>query len=168
MADRRLTAARAALRAVGEVDPHTTTLLAASALSSALFAWPGATVLDVGAGTGTLAAVARAAGARAIGLERDPALVALGRARHPLVELIAGEAPRDLPAGPFAIVIANLTDPPLRDLVPELVRRARAELIVTGVRLWQGPFLRRALERAGVRPSAFAAAGWCGYRARLD
>src|SRR5262249_53754718 len=108
------------------------------------------------------------AGARALGLERDPALVAAGRARRPLVELVSGEAPRDLPAGPFAIVVANLTDPPLRHLVPALVRRARTELIVTRVRLWHGPALRRAWERAGARPRAFAADGWCGYRARLD
>ena len=165
MADRGLSAARAALRAVGDEAPLTTTLLAASALLSALSSLPSATVLDVGAGTGALAAVAQRAGARALGLERDPALVAAGRAHRPLVELVVGEAPRDLPAGPFAIVVANLTDPPLRDLVPALVRLAGAELIVTGVRLWQGPALRRALERAGARPSAFSADGWCGYRA---
>jgi ribosomal protein L11 methylase PrmA len=168
VADRGLSAARAALRAVGEEAPHTTTLLAASAVLSALARLLDATILDVGAGTGALAAVAQAAGARALGLERDPALVAAGRARRPLVELVRGEAPRDLPAGPFAIVVANLTEPPLRELIPALARLAGVELIVTGVRLWQGPAVRRALERAGPRPSAFAADGWCGYRARFD
>jgi ribosomal protein L11 methylase PrmA len=173
VADGGLTAALAGLQAVGVDTPHTTTVLAAAALLSALEALPGGSVvdvldvLDVGAGTGTLAALAQAAGGRALGLERDPALVAIGRTRHPLLELVVGEAPRDLPTGPFTVVVANLTDPPLRDLVPELVRRARVEVIVTGVRLWQGPALRRALERAGARPTVFAADGWCGYRARV-
>jgi ribosomal protein L11 methyltransferase len=165
VADGGLSAGRAALRAVGEADPHTTTVLAAAALLSALS--PGATVLDVGAGTGVLAAVAEAAGARALGLERDAALVAVGRRRYPRLELVAGEAPGDLPDGPFTLVVANLTDPPLGGLVPSLLGRAGKAVIVTGIRLWQGPSLRRALERAGARPIAFAADGWCGYRAGL-
>jgi SAM-dependent methyltransferase len=46
-----------------------------------LGAAPGETVLDLGCGTGELAASIAAAGARVIGLDRDPAMVAAARRR---------------------------------------------------------------------------------------
>lgn len=165
MADRGL---KQTLAAFGAGEPHTTTLLAAAALVDALATHPGAAVLDVGTGTGILAALARRLGAsRAVGIERDAGLIGTGRARHPDVEFVHGDALGDLPEGPFAIVVANLTDPPLRHLVPHLVARLEGEIIVSGVRLWQGSALRGALERSGAIVMKVAAAnGWCAYRAR--
>ena len=183
-----LAAARAALRAAGEGDPHTTTVLAAAALLEVVAmvlgadpralapaargevspaTGPGASVLDVGAGTGILAALARRAGARrAVGIEREVALVDEGRRRHPGVTLLVGDAIEGLPTGRFHIVVANLPAPTVERLVPALVAAASDALVVTGVRLVQGPPLRRALERSGLRDiRASAASGWCAYRA---
>jgi ribosomal protein L11 methylase PrmA len=180
-----LEAARLELVAVGEAQPHTTTILAAAALLECLQAraattggaarnggaagWLGApaTVLDVGAGSGVLAALALGAGARsAIGIERDAALVAAGRRLHPCVDLLEADALAGLPLGPFTIVVANLPVPTLHRVIPALAASAGATVIVTGARLVQGPPLRRALERIGLRHiTATAAHGWCAYRA---
>jgi ribosomal protein L11 methylase PrmA len=166
-----LAAARASLLAIPmaepETEPHSTTVLGAAALLDILGDCSfGATVLDVGAGTGTLAALARRAGARrAVGIEHESALVEAGRNLYPEIELVLGDATAGLPSGRFDIVIANLPGPLLERLVRELVATARQAVVVTGVRLVQGPWLRRALERAGLRDvRASAHNGWCAYR----
>ncbi len=67
-------------------------------------------VLDVGCGPGGVAReVAEAAGARVVGIDADPAMIARAReqAAHPRVEYLVGDALTDLPPGPFDVVILS-------------------------------------------------------------
>jgi ubiquinone/menaquinone biosynthesis C-methylase UbiE len=57
---------------------------------------PGATVVDVGCGTGRALAELTARGASAIGVDLDPAMLAAARARFPDIDVRAGDA-ADLP-----------------------------------------------------------------------
>jgi ribosomal protein L11 methylase PrmA len=150
-------------------DSGAATRLAAAALE---LAGPvAASVLDVGTGSGALAARALSLGARVVvGVDRDATLVALARSAVPAAEIVEADAEAYLPGladSAFDLVVANLAAPPLIDLVPELARVARRALVVVGARLWQGRALRRALERARFDPvGTFAADGWCGFAAR--
>ena len=63
---------------------------------------PGARFLDLGGGTGALAAVFASDGARAVVLEPNPRKVAFGRSRHLQVEFLEGHAERiPFPDGSF-------------------------------------------------------------------
>jgi len=69
---------------------------------------PGDLVLDLGAGAGLLTGALRAAGARVLAVELDPALAATLRNRFPDVRVNEGDAARiALPGEPFA-VLSNL------------------------------------------------------------
>ena len=57
-----------------------------------LAAQPGETVLDLGCGTGDLAARIAGAGARVIGLDSDPAMIAAARKRLPRADLRVADA----------------------------------------------------------------------------
>lgn len=75
---------------------------------------PGASVLEIGCGTGTL--LASLAPARGVGVDLSPRMVEIAAARHPRLEFIAGDA-AELPPGEtfdFVIVpdvIEHLADP---------------------------------------------------------
>jgi SAM-dependent methyltransferase len=60
---------------------------------------PGARVVDLGCGSGTFTEQLRQAGYSAAGLDISPKLIALGRVRHPDLELIEGDV-EDLPFAP--------------------------------------------------------------------
>lgn len=113
---------------------------------------PGLSVLDVGAGDGTLAGVARASGAgRVVAIDRRPA--------PGVLEI---EASTYLPSARFDVVVANLPAETLIDLAPLLGAAALRTLIVTGARLWQGRALARALAALVLeRPAALD--GWCCF-----
>ena len=93
--------------------------------------------LDVGCGTGTLAAAARAAGWGVVGLDADPAMVAATRSALPGVGVAAGALPR-LPVADGACgavganFVVNHTDDP-RAAVAELARvcRSRGRVALT-------------------------------------
>lgn len=146
-------------------DSAAATRLAARALAQALTRHPGATVLDVGAGTGTLAAWAQRHGARRVlGIERDPSQVAAAARAWPGVPMLQASAQEVLPELGFDVVVANLPDPPLTSLVSMLSAAAGHTLIVGGARLWQGAALRRALLQCGwsdIRTGADD--GWCCF-----
>jgi SAM-dependent methyltransferase len=71
-------------------------------------------VLDLGCGYGAVAfSIASRTGAEVIGLDSDPANVALarGRCQHERLSFVEGEAPHVLPPGPFtAIVLSNVLE----------------------------------------------------------
>jgi len=72
----------------------------------------------------------------------------------------------DRPGVNPTVVVANLPDPPLVGLVPDLAAAARpgGTLIVTGVRLWQAEAVSRSLARAGTAPSSVQAeGGWATF-----
>ena len=53
---------------------------------------PGTRLLDLGCGPGTITAAAAARGARATGIDLAAGMLALGRERHPHIELVEGDA----------------------------------------------------------------------------
>jgi SAM-dependent methyltransferase len=74
----------------------------------------GERVLDIGCGYGAVAnSIAERSGAIVVGLDSEPANVTKARALFPREGLtfVVGEAPRDVPAGPFdAVVISNVLE----------------------------------------------------------
>ena len=61
-------------------------------LLDAVAAGPGTRLLDVGCGPGTITAAAAARGADAVGVDLAVGMLALGRARHPHLELLEADA----------------------------------------------------------------------------
>ena len=61
-------------------------------LLDAVAAGPGTRLLDVGCGPGTITAAAAARGARAVGVDLAAGMLALGRERHPGLELLEADA----------------------------------------------------------------------------
>ena len=61
-------------------------------LLDAVGAGPGTRLLDVGCGPGTITAAAAARGADAVGVDLAVGMLALGRARHPHLELLEADA----------------------------------------------------------------------------
>jgi ribosomal protein L11 methyltransferase len=115
-------------------------------------------VLDVGTGTGVLARIARARGARfVVGTDID--LVALSRAQahaeldaHPVAIHFSSEAP-DHWGARFDLVVANILEAPLQTLAPALCRALKPGglLLMSGFTPWQIAALRVLYERAGLK-----------------
>ncbi len=117
---------------------HPTTVLSLRALRSALF--PGATVLDVGCGSGVLAIAACLLGAaRADGLDISPAALeatAANAARNGVEgRVVATSEPIASVAGPYDVVVANILAPTLVELAGDLCRLVGPSgvLIASGV-----------------------------------
>lgn len=75
---------------------------------------PGASVLEVGCGTGTILASLRPA--RGLGVDLSPRMIAIAAARHPGLEFVAADAAALPPGEPFDYVIVpdvveHLADP---------------------------------------------------------
>ena len=147
---------------------HPTTRLARAALAEALATRRGARVLDVGTGTGLLAREALEAGAgEVIGIDHAPQAIETARtlvrgARFHLAD--AADYLFQHAGGAFDVVVANLGDPPLVALIPDLAAAARLGgiLLVTGLQLWQADDAARALREAGAHPGEpRAEGGWC-------
>lgn len=117
---------------------HPTTVLSARLLRSAL--WPGATVLDVGTGSGVLAILAARLGAPFVrAIDIAPASVAVthaNAARNDVAgEIDVSNTPLAEVEEPADVVVANLLAPILIALAPELrrVTRPAGTLIISGI-----------------------------------
>jgi ribosomal protein L11 methyltransferase len=136
---------------------HPTTRLCAAALDFLCRQRQPEAVLDVGTGTGVLARIARARGARLVaGTDIDPAALASARTHaaldtHP-VEIHLGSEPPDHWGERFDLVIANILEAPLRALAPALARSLvpGGWLLLSGFTPMQIPALRLEYERAGL------------------
>ena len=132
---------------------HPTTALCLAAVEAFCSAHPGASVLDVGTGTGVLALMARKLGAiRVVGVDNDPMSVTLAQENAALngiggVEL-SGES-LDAVDGRFDLVLANILANTLVELAPALVQHTRVRLVLAGVLIHQEDEVREAFERAG-------------------
>ena len=132
---------------------HPTTALCLAAVESFCTAHPGASVLDVGTGTGVLALMARRLGAsRVVGVDNDPMSVTLAEENAALngiggVELSG--ATLDAVHGRFDLVLANILANTLVELAPALVRHTGVRLVLAGVLVHQEDEVREAFERAG-------------------
>jgi ribosomal protein L11 methyltransferase len=114
-------------------------------------------VLDVGTGTGLLARIARARGARfVVGTDIDPAALACANAHSALdareVEIQFCTAAPDLWGARFDLVVANILEAPLRSLAPGLSRALKPDglLLLSGFTRMQMPALRVVYEALGL------------------
>jgi ribosomal protein L11 methyltransferase len=134
---------------------HVTTRVAAQTVERFCQALPGASVLDIGTGTGVLAFVAALSGAsRVVGVDLDPVALAAARENAELNQLGSRvhfeDASSELGSG-FDLVVANLEP---RTLLQEAARigaragSARA-LVVTGFLTEQAPDIAAAFAELG-------------------
>jgi ribosomal protein L11 methyltransferase len=117
---------------------HETTSIVAQVLADTKLA--GATVLDVGCGSGILALVAlRLGAARALAIDVDPDAVAVTRenaARNGVQDRVTADVTpvQDVP-GTFPVVVANIESGPLIALAPAIVARIApgGRLVLSGI-----------------------------------
>jgi ribosomal protein L11 methyltransferase len=130
---------------------HPTTVLCVEALERHVHR--GASVLDVGTGSGILAIVAARLGAHpVVACDVDPLAVFAARA-HVAANAVQVDVRDTLPDGRFALVICNLYEAPLIGLLPTLAAR-----VAPGGRLLVSGFVAEAVDRivvaAGMRAEA--------------
>jgi ribosomal protein L11 methyltransferase len=136
---------------------HPTTSLCLAALSDLLDQRPGASVLDVGTGSGLLAIAARKLGAgRVAGNDNDPVAVAVARenAGRNGAEVHLTEDPLPRLEGPFELVVANILANTLVELAPELDRQLApgGVVLLSGILAPQEAEVRAAYVARGLRP----------------
>lgn len=136
---------------------HGTTALCLAALSDVLAARPGATVLDVGTGSGLLAIAARKLGAsRVAANDVDPKAVEVARenaaANGVALEIV--EAPLAAIAGTFDVVVANILANTLVELAPDIAAKLApgGVVLLSGLLHPQEDEVRRAYEALGLAP----------------
>lgn len=152
---------------------HPTTRLCAGAVDLLCRLEKPAAVLDVGTGTGVLARIAWARGARfVVGTDID--LIALDEARaNAALDGAAIEWSAQLPdawGAQFDLVVANILEGPLRELAPRLraALRPGGTLLISGFTRAQVPGLRLAFEAQGLRLDAESGLdGWMLLSFRL-
>ena len=135
---------------------HPTTSLCLGAVDDYMAHHPGASVLDVGTGTGVLAIAARKLGAgRVVGTDNDPVSVELARENAeinatPEVELSGQEL--SAVKGPFDLVVANILANTLVELAPLIAERVGDKLLLAGVLAHQKAEVEAAYVKQGLVP----------------
>lgn len=120
---------------------------------------PGIAVLDIGTGSGILAAAAAALGARVVACDTDPAAVEIARARVPApVCLFAGSASA-LATGSMDVAVANISAAVCVDLALDLRRvvRAGGVIVVSGFEDHERPAVEAA---CGAADAAYRENQW--------
>jgi ribosomal protein L11 methyltransferase len=133
---------------------HPTTSMCLRAVDEFMQANPGASVLDVGTGTGVLALAARKLGAsRVVGTDNDPVAIGLAIevAHENAVEGVdLNTRPLQQVEGTFDLVVANILANTLVELAPLICGRAKKMVVLAGVLAPQREEVTR----------AFVAQGW--------
>lgn len=136
--DPSVTAVRIDPAAAFGLGDHPTTVLSLRALRATMF--PGATVLDVGCGSGVIAVTAARLGAAYVeAVDISPAAVAAternARANEVTGPINVSTTPIRELIEPYDIVVANILSPVIVDLAPDLIRLTDADgvLIVSGL-----------------------------------
>ena len=136
---------------------HATTSLCLSAIDDFLSRRPGASVLDVGTGSGLLAIAARKLGAgRVAANDNDPVAVAVAAEnaeRNGAALELTGDPPSAI-AGGFDLVVANILANVLVELAPDLALRTApgGEVVLAGVLVPQEAEVARAFLACGLAP----------------
>jgi len=136
---------------------HPTTSLCVAALSELLSMKPGASVLDVGTGSGLLAIAARKLGAgRVAANDNDPVAVrvAAENAAANGVELEPTIAPVDEIPGRFDVVVANILANTLVELAPAIAAKVAGGgvVLLSGILTPQEEEVRAAYVAQGLTP----------------
>lgn len=138
---------------------HPTTSLCLAAVDEYLASKPGATVLDVGTGTGVLAIAARKLGAgRTLGVDNDEMSVTLAREcaqENGVPEIELSGKTLDEMDGTFDLVLANILANTLVELAPKLAQKTGDRLVLAGVLKPQEAEVEQAFVAQGLlkRPS---------------
>ena len=136
---------------------HATTSLCLSAIEAFLSRRPGASVLDVGTGSGLLAIAARKLGAgRVAANDNDPVAVAVAAEnaeRNGAVLELTGDPPSAIP-GTFDLVVANILANTLVEMAPGLAAQVAegGALFLSGILAPQEEEVRAAYLDRGLRP----------------
>ena len=144
---------------------HPTTEMCLAELDLELPCRPGASVLDVGTGSGVLAIAARKLGAgRVVGNDVDPVAVQIAREnaeKNAVPELELTEKPLERLGGTFDLVVANIFANVLCQLAPRLAARTAKDglLLLTGILDTQAEEVQQAFEREGMKLQARRASG---------
>ncbi|HZA49443.1 MAG TPA: 50S ribosomal protein L11 methyltransferase [Myxococcaceae bacterium] len=142
---------------------HPTTSLCLEAIVSFLVEHPGASVLDVGTGTGVLAIAAKRLGAaRVVALDNDPTSVELARENaeeNGVAELAISGDPVEKIDGPFDLVVANIVANTLVDLAPPIAARVGRQLVLAGVLASQRERVESAYVAQGLVPAGVKSDG---------
>ncbi len=137
---------------------HPTTSLCLEAVDDYMAAHPGASVLDVGTGTGVLAIAAKRLGSgRTVGTDNDAMSVELAKEnaefnRTPEVELSGKNL--DEVEGTFDLVLANILANTLIELAPLIAPKVKDRLVLAGVLVHQHASVEGAYVAQGLRPRA--------------
>ncbi|MHA7628225.1 50S ribosomal protein L11 methyltransferase [Corallococcus sp. M7] len=132
---------------------HPTTSLCLAAVDDFMSTHPGASVLDVGTGTGVLAIAAKKLGAgHVVGTDNDPTSVELAKEnctdnQTPDLD-ISGRELTEVP-GTFDLVLANILANTLIELAPLIVPKAKDRLVLAGVLAHQRADVEAAYRKLG-------------------
>lgn len=133
---------------------HPTTSLCLAAVDQFMAAHPGASVLDVGTGTGVLAFAAKKLGAgRCVGTDNDPVAVELAKEcaeENGLsgIELSTKELTQV--EGTFDLVLANILANTLVELAPLIAPKVKSRLVLAGVLVPQADDVKAAFLAQGL------------------
>lgn len=136
---------------------HPTTALCLAALSDLLALRPGASVLDVGTGSGILAIAAHGLGARRVTAnDDDPKAVEVARenARRNGAAVEVVGRPLEEVAGTFDVVVANILANTLVELAPAVAAKLApgGVALLSGILAAQEDEVRRAYRARGLEP----------------
>jgi ribosomal protein L11 methyltransferase len=133
---------------------HPTTSLCLAAVDRFMAAHPGASVLDVGTGTGVLAFAAKALGAgRCVGTDNDPVAVELAKecmAENGLSGVELSTKTLDQVDGAFDLVLANILANTLIELAPLIAPKVKHRLVLAGVLAPQADEVKAAFSAQGL------------------
>ncbi|NVJ19238.1 50S ribosomal protein L11 methyltransferase [Myxococcus sp. AM010] len=133
---------------------HPTTSLCLAAVDAYMAEHPGASVLDVGTGTGVLAIAAKKLGAsRTVATDNDPISVELAQENQaengtPDIEVSGKELTQV--EGTFDLVLANILANTLIELAPLIVAKTKDRLVLAGVLAHQRADVETAYRNLGL------------------